>query len=64
MPTISKSSIDGSKREVTGNAMKSEINRREFLELAAGGSAVYLSGPGILSFGVNPKKQRLISPDS
>jgi len=62
MPTISKSSTDGSKREVTGNAMKSEINRREFLELAAGGSAAYLSGPGILSFGVNPKKQRLISP--
>ena len=42
--------------------MKNKINRREFLELAAAGSAAYLGGPHILAFGANPQKQRLISP--
>ena len=42
--------------------MKEEINRREFLEMAAAGSALYLGSSGILAFGANPEKSRLISP--
>ena len=42
--------------------MRKEINRREFLEIAAAGSALYLGGSGILAFGANPEKSRLISP--
>ena len=42
--------------------MKEEINRREFLEIAAAGSSLYFGGSGILAFGANPEKSRLISP--
>ncbi len=42
--------------------MREEINRREFLEITAAGTALYLGGPRILAFGANPEKQRLISP--
>jgi len=42
--------------------MKEEINRREFLEMAAAGSALYLGSSGILAFGADPQKSRLISP--
>jgi len=42
--------------------MKDKISRREFLELAAAGSAASLSGPRILALGANPEKKRLISP--
>jgi len=42
--------------------MKNEINRREFVQLTAAGSALCLGGSGILAFGANPKGSRLISP--
>jgi len=42
--------------------MKDKISRREFLELAAAGSAASLSGPRILALGANPEKKQLISP--
>ncbi|MBA7605651.1 hypothetical protein ES703_12785 [subsurface metagenome] len=42
--------------------MKKEINRRKFLQVTAAGSALYLGGSGILAFGANPKRSRLISP--
>ena len=42
--------------------MKKEINRRKFLQMTAAGSALCLSGSGILAFGANPKKSGLISP--
>ncbi len=42
--------------------MKKEINRRKFLQITAGGSALCLGGSGILAFGANPKRSRLISP--
>jgi len=42
--------------------MKKEINRRKFLQMTAAGSALCLSGSGILAFGANPKRSRLISP--
>ena len=42
--------------------MKKEINRREFIQLTAAGSALCLGGSSILAFGANPKVLRLISP--
>jgi len=42
--------------------MKKEINRRKFLQMTAAGSALCLSGSGILAFGANPKGSMLISP--
>ena len=42
--------------------MKNEINRRKFLQMTAAGSALCLSGSGILTFGANPKRSGLISP--
>ena len=42
--------------------MKKEINRRKFLQITAAGSALCLGGSGILAFGANPKRSRLISP--
>ena len=42
--------------------MKEGTNRREFLQLAAAGGTIYLAGSGILAFGANPEKSRLISP--
>ena len=43
-------------------AMEKEINRREFLQLTAGGCALCLGSSGILAFGANPARSRLISP--
>ena len=40
--------------------MNNTINRREFIQLTAAGSALYLGG--ISAFGANPKGTRLISP--
>ena len=42
--------------------MRKEINRRKFLQVTAAGSALYLGGSGVLAFGANPKRSRLISP--
>jgi len=42
--------------------MENEINRREFLQLTATGSALCLGGSGVLAFGANPKRPKLISP--
>jgi len=43
--------------------MKKGIRRREFLQLAAAGSALCLSGPGIFSFGAGPRSEtKIISP--
>jgi hypothetical protein len=42
--------------------VENEINRRKFLQITAAGSALYLGGSGILAFGANPKRPRLISP--
>jgi len=42
--------------------MKKQINRREFLQLTAAGSALYLCCPSILTFGANQKSPKLISP--
>ncbi len=42
--------------------MNDKINRREFIQLTAAGSALCLGGSGILAFGANPKGSKLISP--
>ncbi len=42
--------------------MNKEINRREFIQLTAAGSALCLGSSGILAFGANPQGSRLISP--
>jgi len=42
--------------------MKEEIDRRKFLQITAAGSVLYLGGSGILAFGANPERSRLISP--
>jgi hypothetical protein len=42
--------------------MNSEINRRNFLKIAAAGGSLCLGGSGILAFGANPQGSRLISP--
>ena len=42
--------------------MKKGINRREFLQFTAAGSALYLGGSSILAFGAAPEASRLISP--
>ena len=42
--------------------MNNKINRREFIQLTAAGSALYLGGSGILAFGANRKASELISP--
>jgi hypothetical protein len=42
--------------------MNNKMNRREFIQLTAAGSALCLGGSGILAFGANPKGSRLISP--
>jgi len=47
------------KKEVT---MNDKINRREFIQLTAAGSALCLGGSGILAFGANRNASGLISP--
>ncbi len=42
--------------------MSNKINRREFIQLTAAGSALCLGGSGILAFGANPQGPKLISP--
>ncbi len=42
--------------------MKSQINRRQLLQLTAAGSAAYIAGPGMLTFGANPQKSNIVSP--
>ena len=42
--------------------MDKEINRRNFLKIAAAGGSLCLGGSGILAFGANPRGSRLISP--
>jgi hypothetical protein len=42
--------------------MNKEINRRNFLQIAAAGGSLCLGGSGILAFGANPRGSRLISP--
>ncbi|MHC4185602.1 MAG: hypothetical protein ACYSR4_06680 [Planctomycetota bacterium] len=42
--------------------MGSEINRREFLRVAATGCVLCFGGSGILAFGAAPKGSRLVSP--
>jgi len=42
--------------------MESKINRRDFLQVTAAGSAAYLAGPKILTLAANPRGSRLISP--
>jgi len=42
--------------------MNNTMNRREFIQLTAAGSALCLGGSGILALGANPKGSGLISP--
>ena len=42
--------------------MDNEINRRNFLKIAAAGGSLCLGGSGILALGANPRGSRLISP--
>jgi len=42
--------------------MNEGINRRQFMQITAAGSALYLGGSGILAMGANTKKSKLISP--
>jgi len=42
--------------------MENKINRRDFIQLTAAGSALCLGGSGILAFGANPRGSKLISP--
>jgi len=42
--------------------MENKINRRDFLQVTAAGSAAYLAGPKILALAANPRGSRLISP--
>ncbi len=42
--------------------MKNEIDRREFLQMAAAGGALCLCGSSVLAFAANPKPTSLISP--
>jgi len=42
--------------------MKREINRRQLLQLTAAGTAAYLAGRNISTFGAGPQKSNLISP--
>jgi len=42
--------------------MKEGINRREFLQLAAAGGALYVGGSGLMALGAEPGKSKLISP--
>ena len=42
--------------------MDKEINRRNFLKIAAAGGSLCLGGSGILAFGANSRGSRLISP--
>lgn len=42
--------------------MQNEIQRREFLRLAAAGCALYFCGSGFLTAGMKPFMQKLISP--
>ena len=42
--------------------MDKEIDRREFLQIAAAGSALGVGGLNILAYGANPGRSRLISP--
>ena len=42
--------------------MDKEIDRREFLQIAAAGSALCVGGLNVLAYGANPRRSRLISP--
>ena len=42
--------------------MNKGVNRREFLQLAAAGGALYVGGSSILAFGADQEKSKIISP--
>jgi hypothetical protein len=42
--------------------MAEQINRREFLQLAAAGGAMYVGGSSLMALGAEPGKSKLISP--
>jgi hypothetical protein len=42
--------------------MDKQINRRQFIQITAAGSALCVGGSSMLTFGANPKGSRLISP--
>jgi len=43
-------------------AMKEDMNRREFLQMTAAGSALYVAGTSVLALGAESKGSKLISP--